>query len=119
MQDRLREDVTEEKGRHCLQYHQRAVFIEVSLSCQNCTQSHHPHRISSLNFPTALIWADAVLTVWFLGLPSITEYIKMPEGPFARGLQQLRSQERGSPLITLMQFFFFNGDVARGPEEES
>lgn len=83
MQDRLREVVKEGKGRHCLQYHHKAIFIEVLLSCQNRTQSHHPHHISSLNFPTAVIWADAVLTVWFLELPSIMEYIKMPEVPFA------------------------------------
>lgn len=124
MQDRLR-DVKEGKGRGCLQYHHRAIFIfiqvwllaatvfslgseETDKSCQNCTQSHHPHRISSLNFPTALIWAYAVLTVWFLGLPSIREYIKMPEAPFARELQ-LHSQVRVSPPVTLMQFLFLMG----------
>lgn len=56
---------------------------EMDKSCQNCTQSHHPHQISSLNFSTALICADDVLTMLFLGLLTIMEYIKMPSALFA------------------------------------
>lgn len=76
---RLRKDVWEGKGRHCLWPHHRAIFIQVLASCQSCTQNYHPHHIFSLNFLTALIWGDADLTIWVLELPLITEYIKMPQ----------------------------------------
>lgn len=98
-------------------------LVQILLSGQNRTQSRHPHRISSLTFPTALICADAVSTVWFLGLPSRTEDIKMPEAPLAWELQQLCLQVWVSPLGTLMPFFlfflFFNVDAGRGQEEDS
>lgn len=79
-EDRLRKDVWEGKGRHCLRQHHRAIFIQVLASCQELytKPSSTPYFFPELPH-CSLIWGDAALTLWVLGLPLITEYIKMAE----------------------------------------
>lgn len=111
-EDRLRKDVWEGKGRHCLRPHHRAIFIQVLVSCQSCTQRYHPLCISSLNFLTALIWGHADLTLWVL--------LCFENRVYKNATSPVCPQVGVSPLVTLMQFFFLFKRVAgRGPEENS